>query len=251
MSWIAVAIGGSAVLGYMGSQNAASAESNAANNATATSQGEFNTEQATEAPYVQAGNQALGQIQGNMASYNQPFTMSQFQQDPGYQFDLQQGQQSLDQSAAASGGIVSGAQMAALSNYSQNMASNEYGNAFNRYQSQIQNSYNRLAGVAQLGQGAAANTGSAAIQTGANIGNAQMAAGNAQAAGYVGGANAITGGVNSYLNYSSGQNLVNAIGSRYAGAGGSQGVPGASDLSGSSELQMPEAGSEFSSLSNY
>lgn len=203
MSYVATAVGGSVVggaLNYMGSQNAASAETSAANTAAGAQLSMFGQEQATEQPYVQAGTNALSQINQNMGYFNQPFTMQQFQQSPGYQFSLQQGQQAIQNSSAAQGGLVSGAQQAALNNYSQNMANNEYQNAFNNYQTQTTNSYNRLAGIAQLGQGAAANTGSAAIQTGANLSNVAVGAGNAQAAGYVGGANAIGGAISNGTN---------------------------------------------------
>src|SRR3990167_9690943 len=53
---------------------------------------------------------------------------SGFEQDPGYQFRLQQGEQALGRSAAARGGRLGGAQLKALADYGQGMASQEFGN---------------------------------------------------------------------------------------------------------------------------
>ena len=52
-----------------------------------------------------------------------------FDQDPGYQFRLAQGQQALDRSQAASGGRYSGAALKAGVGYNSGMASQEFGAA--------------------------------------------------------------------------------------------------------------------------
>lgn len=239
----AVVAGGSSLLGgvanYFGSQSAASSEANAANNAAATQQQMFNTEQQNAQPYMQAGTQALSQLQNNMGYYNQPYTQAQFQQDPGYQFDLQQGQKALQTSSAASGGIMSGSELASLNNYSQNMASNEYQNAFNNYQTQVSNSYNRLAGVAGMGAQTVASLNGQATQSGANIGNSLTSAGNAQAAGAVGSSNAISGALsgvgNAVSSYGIGNAIMNKTQTPSMGIGGSGG------------LQMPQIGSQYAS----
>lgn len=157
-------------------------QQNAANNANAELQSMFNTVNQNAQPYLQAGSQAVGQLQSNMSSLNQPFTMQQFQQSPGYQFSLQQGQQAVQNSSAAQGGLVSGAQMAALNNYSQNQANTEYQNAFNNYQTQQQNTYNRLAGVAQMGASSNAALGGQMMNTANQIGQNTIGASNAYAA---------------------------------------------------------------------
>lgn len=55
-----------------------------------------------------------------------------FQQDPSYQWRLQQGQKLLERGAAARGTLLSGGFQKALQDYGQGAASQEYGNAFNR-----------------------------------------------------------------------------------------------------------------------
>jgi hypothetical protein len=48
------------------------------------------------------------------------------------------------------------------------------------------------------------------------VGESYAGAANARASGYVGGANALTGALGTYLNYSQGQNMINALNERNA-----------------------------------
>jgi hypothetical protein len=111
------------------------------------------------------------------------FTAQDFQTDPGYEFRKAEGMKGIENSAAARGGLLSGAALKAAGQYNQNFASNEYGNAFNRFNTNQTNQYNRLASLAGVGQTAnnAVQTAGQnyANQAGANL----MAAGNATAAG--------------------------------------------------------------------
>lgn len=70
-----------------------------------------------------------------VGNYQDPgdFTMEKFQQDPGYAFRMSEGMKALERTAAARGGLISGGAMKAASRYGQDMASQEYQNAFNRY----------------------------------------------------------------------------------------------------------------------
>lgn len=254
MAYVAAAVVTTGLVSsYMGSQaaqNAANTQANAANNASGMQWNMYQQQRADQAPWREAGQNALGQIQNNMGYYNQPFTQSQFQQDPGYQFDLQQGQQALQRSAAAKGGLVGGQAMTALSDYSQNQASNEYSNAYNRFNTDRTNSFNRLATIAGLGQTANGQTASAGQNAANQIGNNTMSAGAASAAGQMGSANAITGGIgnaaNSWMNYSTMNNL---FGNN--GGGGNTGLtmpsmsysPGASSYGGANTL----GGTDYSS----
>jgi len=54
------------------------------------------------------------------------------QADPGYQFRLSEGLKALDRQAAARGGLISGGALKASQRYGQDMASQEYGQAYNR-----------------------------------------------------------------------------------------------------------------------
>lgn len=216
MSGVALAIGGAAVIGgvisYTNSQNATNAQTNAANNANTTQQNEFNAIQANNAPWVASGSKALGTLNSQMGTLNKPFSMADFQADPGYQFALNQGQQAIERAAAAKGGNSSGATMKAMSQYNTGMANQQYGAAFDRYNTQNTNTFNRLSSMAGLGQTANSNVSAAGMNSANNISANQIGAGNAQAAGQIGGANAINSamgtGMNTWMNY----NLINKLG---------------------------------------
>lgn len=133
-----------------------------------------------------------------------PFSMADYQEDPGYQFRLQQGEQALQRAASAGGRLYSGRAMKDLSAYNSGQASQEYGNAYNRYNNDQTTRYNRLSNMAGIGQTAnsalstagtnyANAAGNNAISTGNNTANAQLAAGNANASGYQSWANSLSG----------------------------------------------------------
>ena len=129
-------------------------------------------------------------------------------QDPGYQFRLQQGEGALQNSAAGTSGLVSGNSLRSLMDYGQNSASQEYQNAFNRYNTNQTNIYNRLSNIAGLGQTSANASGQMGMTAAGNIGSAQMAGGAAQAAGYIGQGNAISGGINNAIGGYLGNRLI-------------------------------------------
>lgn len=112
------------------------------------------------------------------------FSSADFTADPGYQFRLDQGQQALDRRLSASGSLYSGKALKDAMNFNQGQASQEYGNAYNRYGTDIARQINPLQALAGQGQ-SAANT----------IGDYTTQAGNAAAAGQVGTANAFTNAI--------------------------------------------------------
>jgi hypothetical protein len=123
-----------------------------------------------------------------------PFTANMMQQySPAYAFQKQQGMQGTLNAESAGSGALSGGAQKDLIDYNQNLANTAFNNAFNQYNVQQGNVFNRLAGIAQLGQTASANTG----QQGTALAGQQMQAatnvGTAQAAGQVGAANAWSG----------------------------------------------------------
>lgn len=130
----------------------------------------------------------------------QPFDVEQFYNyaDPGYAFELQQGTQALQNSAAAGSGALSGAALKDLIGYSQNFARTGYNDAFNRYQTQQGNIFSRLSQIAQLGQNAAAGVGAQGTALAGNAGQALTTAGGAAGAGIVGAGNAISNGLSDY-----------------------------------------------------
>lgn len=215
MPWgLAAAAVGAAGSIYAGSQQAGAAQQAAQTSAGATQaqvdlqRQIFQQQQANQAPWLQAGQTALGQLTAGTTGPNAPlmktFTTADFQQDPGYQFRLQQGLQALDRSASARGGLLSGAALKGIQQYGQGLASQEYGDAYNRYQQQQANQFNRLAALSGVGQTATQQLQQAGQQYGANVGNiaitgaqnqanALLAAGQARASSYGGVGQAIGG----------------------------------------------------------
>lgn len=206
MSFVATAIvGGSAIGGLISgnaAENAANTESQAAGAATAAQLSMFNTEQQDAQPYMQAGDQALAQINQNMPGWNAAATptAAQVEATPGYQFQMQQTLANLGSSESAQGATYGTGTMAAMTNYANNVASTGYNQAFNNYQTSIQNAYGRLAGVAGMGAQTVAGLNSNATAVGANIGNNITSAGTASAAGTIGSAQAIGNSINTSTN---------------------------------------------------
>jgi len=177
-------------------------------------------QQLDQKPYLEQGQYGIGRLGDLMkqgaGSLNNPLDLylkskglsgGQFNtNNPAYQFQLKQGQQALDRSAAARGMGASGAQMKAAQQYGQGLASQEYDKQYGRANSEFGDYYNRLAGLAQGGQQATTSLQNAGSQyaTGASntlgslggyLQNNLGQAANARASGYIGGANAINGGI--------------------------------------------------------
>jgi hypothetical protein len=161
----------------------------AADQAAATQRYIFDTSRADQEPWRQAGMRALTGMEGG--DYMRDFKMSDFQADPGYQFRMSEGMKAIERSAAARGGLNSGATMKALTGYGQNLASQEYQNAYDRFNSDRDRRFNRLASLAGTGQTATNQMGQAGqnyansmtdIYTGMGNANAAVRMGQAQQA---------------------------------------------------------------------
>lgn len=229
MTWVtaAVIMGGATVAtAYMGSQAAKSAaqtQADAARQAGDLQYKMWQEQQELQKPWREAGVDALTQMRSGTAAggeYMRPFSMADYQADPGYSFRLKEGLNALDRSAAARGGLLSGAAIKAGQRYGQEMASNEYQNAYNRYTQQQGNSFNRLASMAGLGQTATGALGAAAGQYGQNVGNLITGAGAAQAAGQVGAANALSGGIGQGVSMYNFNRMMDRFGPQSSGGGG-------------------------------
>ena len=153
-------------------------------------------------------------------------TAEQAAQTPGYQFQLQQGEQALENSAASRGNLLSGNTGAALEQYGQGLASTnyqqtynntlqQYQQSYNQFQQNQSNQYNRLASLAGLGQvsagqltsaggNAANNSANTLLASGQQIGQNINNAAAATASGYVGSANAYGGALGNIGNNVSG-----------------------------------------------
>lgn len=229
--WMAAAVVGSAALGAYSSNKAAKTQAQSAREAGDVQREIFERQVELGRPYREAGEQALNKLIPLATEYT-PFGMQQFQQDPGYAFRLSEGQKALERSAAARGGLMGGATGKALTRFGQEMGSQEYQNAFNRFQTERAARLNPLQSLAGVGQTAANTLGAQAGQYGANMAETLGAGAQARASGYIGAANAIGGGLNQYMNYSQNQAqnslLQQALRQRggYGGGVGSEPYPG-------------------------
>jgi hypothetical protein len=228
MSWVAVAIGGAAVVGAVVSSNSADKakdaqdEATKAGTATAHDSLALNKQQyeegvARQKPFLDAGVGALGKLNTLLGlgpdssaqgygSLNQPFTGADLASDPGYQFQLQQGQKQLDRRQAASGGFFSGAGLQEAEKFGQGLASTSFNDAFNRNQTNRSNILNPLQSMAGQGQTQANQVNAlgaqfAGAQTGVNNSLIGLATnmGNANGAAAIAQGNALTGGINNGL----------------------------------------------------
>lgn len=148
----------------------------------------------------------------NFGRYARQFGMDQFQADPGYAFRLSEGMKALERSAAARGGLLSGATMKGAQRFGQDLGSQEYANAFNRYQVERAAALNPLQSMAGMGQTTAQQIGQAGSTMAQNVGQTMMGAGAARASGYVGQANALNQALGTGLNYYQGQQYLNRLG---------------------------------------
>lgn len=150
--------------------------------------------QARQEPFYQAGLRALpAYTQGVMPGGDlvRPFAMSDYQADPGYGFRMSEGMKALDRSAASRGNLLSGSTLKGAERFGQDMASQEYNNAYNRYVGNQATQRNALAGLTGF-----APTASSAIQAGdtaygsnaanlaSNTANAMAGAGATRASSY-------------------------------------------------------------------
>lgn len=196
----AAAVGG--IISSEGAKDAADTQAQAARDAASAQERMFERQVQLQEPWRQAGEQALNKLIPLATNYT-PFGMQQYQADPGYQFRLQEGLKQLQRNAAARGGMLSGQTLAGTQKYAQGLASQEYQNAFNRYQTERAAQLNPLQSLAGVGQTSANTLSNAAQNLGTNLGEIGMQGANARASGYVGQANALTNalqqGTNLYM----------------------------------------------------
>lgn len=208
MSFVAVAIGGAAIVsggvGLYSANKAANTQADAAGNALAfqkqafdTSQGNINAAKPNYQPYLDAGSGAtysLGKLLGiGPNGQSQTPDYSGFYNSPDYAFAQQQGELGIERGANARGINLSGGTLKDLSSFNSGLATQQYGNYYNKLMALSGQGENAATGFGNLATGQATN-----ITNSANgIANTTQAAGQAQASGIVGGANAVTGSLNS------------------------------------------------------
>lgn len=216
MPWAVVgavaAAGISAAVSSDSSRKAAHAQQDAANQANATGNAQFDATREDQRPYREAGYGALSKLNDLLGlsdnksvdgygSLAKPFTGADLTKDPGYQFGLSQGQHAIDSSAAARGGLYSGATLKALDRYGNDYGSTKFNDAFNRNQTENNALANKLQSVAGIGQTATNQVGMLGAQNAALAGQNLIGASNATAANSLAQGNALGGAANQIGSY--------------------------------------------------
>jgi hypothetical protein len=247
MSGVATAIVGGAVIGGIitsqGAKSAAQTQADAANNATAAQQEALNKQLELQQPFVTSGTTAVNQLSamtqpGGAATREFAYDPFNYQADPGYAFRLKEGMNAMNATAAARGGLISGNALRAGQRFGQEMGSQEYGAAFNRYLQNYANAQNTfqlnrnnlldpLKFLSGQGQASAANQAANIGTSAAQSAALTTGAANAQAAGQIGSANAYTNAIgqgigayqmNQLINRSAYSSPTTSFGSRAGGA---------------------------------
>lgn len=215
MPWgfAAAAVGtiASGAMGASASKSASKAQAAAAEADRQLQREQYYDQVNRQEPFRQAGLLSTAELQrqfglaGDAASAGygnllRDFSTADFQADPGYAFRLSEGLKGIDRQAAARGGLISGAALKAAGRYGQDMASQEYQNAYNRYNQNRSQRYQMLTGQQTAGANATNQQNQSSQNYASAAGNALQNAGNARASGYMGQANAWGGALNSAAN---------------------------------------------------
>ncbi len=199
MPWAVAAAAVGAAGTYLASENTA----DAAKDANKTQQASQDRMRADLMPYMEAGTNALAPQQALLGLQGQEAAdtaMQNFQQSPGYQYQLDQGLRAVDAGAAAKGMLRSGATLKAEQTLGNNLAAQDFG-AY----------YNRLAGLAGLGQNAAAGVGTAGNQTAAGQAQTGVSAASTQSSLYGQAAQGIGNAIGNYGNNQLYEQRTNAL----------------------------------------
>ena len=172
MTFAAVAVGGAALVGggiatqgyfaNKSSKKAARAQRDAMSAYLAEMRRSKEAAIGYQRPYEEAGRSGLNLLQQYLTG--DPSTVqNRLEQSPGYQFRLNQGQNSIQNLLASRGGLKSGAAMKALEEYAQGTASQEFGNQVGYLQ-----------GLTEIGRTAALSMSNAEMNAGTNMASASQ-----------------------------------------------------------------------------
>lgn len=241
---IPIALVASAAIASNASSKAAKSQTNAANQAGERSDRQFDISRQDQLaqlaqqredskPYREAGYTSLAELMKGTAEggdFNREFGADDFKADPGYAFRVAEGEAGLNRTLAANGSQYSGAALKALERFRSGTAAQEYGAAFDRFNTNKTTRFNRLASLANVGQTSNQQQSAAGQRTYENIANLGASnvarqgqylqdAAEARASGYVGTANAIGSGIrglaNSYQQSQYGNSPPPSVGEQY------------------------------------
>jgi hypothetical protein len=216
-------IAAGAAIGLIGSSmqadaagDAADAQERSAEKADATQRYMYDTTRADNAQFLgtgQAANNRLSYLLGLSSSAGSDpasgsllrnFSQADMDADPvyqsGLQFGLDEGRKGLNNQAAANGSLNSGAVLKALTRFGNDYGSTKAGDAYNRYKSNRDSTFNMLSGVSGTGQVASNQVGAAGQNMANNVSQNQLAVGNARGASAIARGNALSGGLTGAYN---------------------------------------------------
>lgn len=217
--WVAAATVGSALIGANASSRASKAQERAARESAASQERMFNRQVELQEPFRQVGVNALPELVE--ASRYTPFDYDTYQNDPGVGFRFREGLKALQASKAAGGMLRSGNTLRGITQFGQELGSQEYTNAFNRYQAERAARLNPLQSLTGMGQTATNTLSNEAGQYGQNMAANAAQMGNIRASGYMNQANALTGAAGQGLNYYQNQQMMNRFFPQQQSSGGS------------------------------
>lgn len=222
MSAIAAAIVTSAAVGAYSAKKGAQAQKQATDEAAQVQREIFAKQTELAEPFRQAGIASQNELMRLLgiggdktaADYGmlaRGFRPEDLAMDPGYAFRLAEGEKALSRMQAARGQYLGGGAIRAGARYGQDLASQEYMNAFNRAQAQLGTRLGTLGSLYGAGQAAAQQVAGQAGEYGSNVANLLSAGGAARASGYAGVANALNQALGTGLNYYQGQQWMRAL----------------------------------------
>lgn len=200
MSAVATAIVVAGGVGYLGSQQAsgraADAQRDASAASAATQRYMYDQTREDNRQAREIGLGALGSMNTNINHFTDTFDQNDFQKDPGYQFRMDEASKAIENSASARGMLNSGRTLKDLTRFSQDYASNEYNNAYNRFNADRDQAWNKLAGLAGVGQTATNQISNSGMNYANQVSANQTAMANANAAYHIGQGN----NLNNFMN---------------------------------------------------
>jgi len=226
---------------YQGQKDQAAANANALNANYANSRGDlyniYNQQVGIQQPYQQVGQAGSQGLINNQDYLTRQFGAADLnsQLAPNYAFQLAQGQMANQRAANMGGGSIGGNALQGLQKYTQDYASGAYQNAFNNFNTQRQNIYSTLAGMANIGTTSGGQLASLGNTLGGNLGslssnlggNLTTNTGNLLGAGTAYGSNTsgVTNNLNNVLSSNLGQlqGAYNQYGSNLTGASNTYG----------------------------
>ena len=134
----------------------------------------YTTQENLLSPFSDAGVNALTRLGTGFATggeFTKPFTEALLTTDPGYAFRLSEGQKALERQAAARGGLISGGALKAATRFGQEMGSQEFQRAFDRYYAERQAQIDPLFRMSDIGLAAAGDLARFEGVRGANVAN--------------------------------------------------------------------------------